>query len=136
MFGRACVRLYILGVLCVCSFCVLRQMFVTEILFFVRGRCGCRRLFVLTEMQMFVYENAFAVFSFFLFFSPFFFVYGWYATPDVFSSLYSLQFRKLNLEKKNKKKKHTSQKPPPRVKTAVYLSSGGDSWNAEGSLSS
>lgn len=70
MFGRACVRLYILGVLCVCSFCVLRQMFVTEILFFVRGRCGCRRLFVLTEMQMFVYENAFAVFSFFLFFPP------------------------------------------------------------------
>lgn len=72
MFGRACVRLYILGVLCVCSFCVLRQMFVTEILFFVRGRCGCIRLFVLTEMQMFVYENAFAVFSFFLFFSPVF----------------------------------------------------------------
>ena len=127
MFGRACVRLYILGVSCVCSFCVLKQMFVTEILFFffffflVRGRCGCRRLFVLTEMQMLVYENAFAVFSFFLFFPPPSFCLWLVCDTRRFSPLYFLQFRKLNLErdreeKKTKKTPHTLQNLLPEWK--------------------
>lgn len=53
MFGCACVLVYILGVFCVCSFCVLRQRSVCDtnpVFIFFKGRCGCRSPVVLSEM--------------------------------------------------------------------------------------
>lgn len=76
MFGRACVRLYILGVSCVCSFCVLKQMFVTEILFFfffwsgggvVVDACLC-----LQKCRCWCMRTRLPFFPFFFFSPPFF----------------------------------------------------------------
>ena len=61
-------------------------------------------------MQMLVYENAFAVFSFFLFFPPPSFCLWLVCDTRRFSPLYFLQFRKLNLERDREEKK--TKKPP------------------------
>lgn len=47
MFGCACVGLYVLAVFCVCSLSVYlgSVLFVTAVLLFFHGRCGCRSSF-------------------------------------------------------------------------------------------